>query len=246
MSDHLYWDEVAAQSDGLPDGWRRHGRRAHLALIEDWIGEPQGRWLKTDLYEERLATRSLIPFLTGPGWTGVDLSPDVAGQATELTGCTAVVSDVRALPFGDGVLDGVLSTSTLDHFDDEHQILLSMRELRRVLKPGGQLLLTLDNPRQPLIRLRNALPRSVAERTGLVPFEVGRTLDATAGQRALADAAFEVRAVTHVLHAPHVIGTRAARWHWWEEHALPGFDRLSATRLAPWTGHYVAFLAVAA
>ena len=40
-----------------------------------------------------------------------------------------------------------------------------------------------------------------------------------------------------------MIGTRPARWRWYEERALLRIDGLARTRLAPVTGHYVAFLA---
>jgi SAM-dependent methyltransferase len=153
------------------------------------------------------------------------------------------VLDVRALPFAGGAFDGVLSTSTLDHFDDPGDLTRSLAELRRVLRDGGVLVLTLDNARNPLIRVRNALPPGVARRTGLVPFAVGHTLDERAGRVALAQAGFTVEASTHVLHAPHVVGTRLARFGWWERRVLPRTTALGRTRLAPWTGHFAAFLA---
>jgi SAM-dependent methyltransferase len=156
-----------------------------------------------------------------------------------------VVFDVRSLPFATGTFDGVLSTSTLDHFTDPGELDRSLAELRRVLRDGGVLVLTLDNARNPLIRLRNALPRSVAARTGLVPFAVGHTLDEAGGRAALARAGFRVEGSTHLLHAPHVVGTRLARFGWYERRVLPRTTALGRTRLAPWTGHFVAFHAVA-
>jgi SAM-dependent methyltransferase len=242
-ADHAYWDLVAAQDDRLPDGWRRHARDEHLRLVSQWVGTLRGRWLKTDLYEERAASRALLPHLVGPAWVGTDLAPEVVRRSTAGTGTAA---DVRRLPFADGTFDGVLSTSTLDHFDEPSDIGRSLVELRRVLRAGGDLVLTLDNPRNPLIRARNALPRPVAQRTGLVPFAVGATLGAAEGREALAAAGFDVVAVEHLLHAPHVVGTRPAAWSWWEDRVLPRTTRLARTRLAPWTGHYVAFHARAA
>ncbi len=234
-----YWDEVARGDDALPSGWRRRARTEHLELVRRWVGAPEGRWLKTDLFEERQEERALLPHLGPATWFGTDLSPAVASRG----GGRSAAADVRHLPFPSATFDGILSTSTLDHFDDVGQIDRSLVELRRVLRPGAALLLTLDNPRNPLIRLRNALPRVVARRTGLVPFAVGATLDATDGRRRLEAAGFEVAAVEHLLHAPHVVGTRLAAWGWYERRVLPGFARLAETRAAPWSGHYVAFLA---
>ena len=234
--DRAYWDEIASLDDQLPGGWRRQARAEHLDLLTGWVGDPRGRWLKTDLYEERDEDRALLPRLGSATWVGTDLSPEVARRA----GGRSAAGDVRRLPFGDAVFDGVLSTSTLDHFDDVGEIERSLAELRRVLRPGGALVLTLDNPRNPLIRLRNALPRGVARRTGLVPFAVGATLDHVEGRRAVEAAGFEVLDVVHLLHAPHVIGTRPARWGWYERQVLPRFGALARTRTAHLTGHYVA------
>jgi SAM-dependent methyltransferase len=232
-----YWDEVALGDDALPRGWRRRARTEHLELLRRWVGAPEGRWLKTDLFEERQEDRALLPHLGPATWFGTDLSPAVARHG----GARSAAADVRRLPFPDATFDGILSTSTLDHFDDVSEIDRSLVELRRVLRPGASLLLTLDNPRNPLIRLRNALPPGVARRTGLVPFSVGATLDATEGQGRLRAAGFEVVAVEHLLHAPHVVGTRLAAWGWYERRVLPRFARLARTRAAPWTGHFVAF-----
>jgi SAM-dependent methyltransferase len=239
-----YWDGIADQGDGLPDGWRRHCRRAHLELVDRW-GPPEGVWLKTDLFEERSASRALLPSLPSARWVGMDLSPAVCRQASERSRCAAVVADVRGLPFPNGAFDGVLSTSTLDHFaalDDLHRALV---ELRRVLRTGGRLLLTLDNPANPLIRVRNALPPAVAVRTGLAPVQVGQTLAEEPGRAALAAAGFAIDDSLHLLHAPHIVGTRLARFRWWETAALPRADKLERSRVARWTGHYVAFAATA-
>ena len=240
---HRYWDTVADQDDALPDGWRRHGRRAHLDLLREWVGEPTGRWLKTDLYEERSADRSLLGDLGTARWTGVDVSPATAGQARATVGGSVAVTDLRRAGLASAAFDGVLSTSTLDHFDAAADLEEALTEIHRVLAPGGRLVLTLDNPANPLIRARNALPPGVARRTGLVPFAVGHTVGAPAGAGLLTEVGFRVERVEHLLHAPHVIGTRPARWPWYERRVLPRLDRLAGTRLAPFTGHYVAFLA---
>ena len=195
------------------------------------------------MYEERAPERALIPALTDAHWIGVDVSGAVAAQARRLVMSPVTVADVRSVPFRSASFDGVLSTSTLDHFDHRADITRSLRELRRVLVPGGRLILTLDNPRNPLVRLRNALPPRLAERTGLVPFAVGETLAEPDGRRALAASGFMVDETQHLLHAPHVVGTRLARYSWYERRVLPRAERLGSTRLAPISGHFVAFSA---
>lgn len=239
-ADDGYWDEVAVQADALPDGWRRHARTAHLELLGRWVGAPAGRWLKTDLFEERTDVRALLPALGSASWVGADVAPATVAASGVWP---AVAADVRRLPFADGAFDGVLSTSTLDHFPERRSIELALVELRRVLARSGHLVLTLDNPENPLVRLRNALPRRVARRTGLVPFAVGETLGRDDGVQALEAAGFDVQACEAVLHVPHVLGTRLGRWGWWERQALPAFDRLGGTRAGRFSGHFIAFLA---
>jgi ubiquinone/menaquinone biosynthesis C-methylase UbiE len=238
------WDAAATIVDGLPPGWRRHARHAHLSLINRWAGEVSGVWLKTDVYEETMPVRALIPHLSG-SWVGIDISPEVLRRTRDRVGWV-VACDVRRVPFRDGAFDGILSTSTLDHFRSRDDIFRSLLELRRVLRPEGRLILTLDNPSNPLIRLRNALPERLRAATGLAPYFVGATLSDREGTAALAWAGFRVLEVHYLLHAPHVVGTRPARFAWFERRALPAFDRLEETRLARYTGHFVAFLCAAA
>jgi SAM-dependent methyltransferase len=228
-------------SDTLPTGWREHARVMHLDLIARWIGAPSGLWLKTDLYEEIQDNRELIPRLPSATWVGMDVSPEVAGASNDPS-FMRIVGDVRRLAFRGGAFDGVLSTSTLDHFDDESDLRKALAEIRRVIAPGGRLVLTLDNPGNPLIRLRNMLPASMAAGTGLVPYPVGITLNKARGKEALGRAGFVVDHVEYLLHVPHVVGTRLARYAWYRRHAMGKFEQLAKTPFARLTGHYVAFI----
>ena len=78
--------------------------------------------------------------------TGTDLSSAllrrarVAGQATNLRGFVA--SDIRALPFATHSFDGAFNIFTsLGLFLNDQDDLAALRELRRVLRPGGRFLL---------------------------------------------------------------------------------------------------------
>jgi ubiquinone/menaquinone biosynthesis C-methylase UbiE len=84
-------------------------------------------------------------------------------------------ADVRRLPFADATFDAVVSLSTLDHFDLHTDIETSLAELVRVLRPGGTLILTLDNLANPIIALRAVLPFRLLQAAGVVPYEIGRT-----------------------------------------------------------------------
>src|SRR5574341_1753589 len=102
---------------------------------------------------------------------GIDLSL-LTVRAAKLRhhGLKATGADVRHLPFADGVFDVIVSNSTLDHFESSDEIISSLQELHRVLRTGGQLLLTLDNLANPLISLRNVLPFGLLNRLNIVPY----------------------------------------------------------------------------
>ncbi len=235
------WEVEGVVPDQLPDGWRRHARRAHADLFARWVGtDPSGTWLKTDLQEERTSVRSVLPDIGGT-WVGVDLSSGVLSEAS-VHGWAGAVADVRHLPFAPGAFAGALSTSTLDHFEDKREIDVALSELRRCLAPGASLVLTLDNPANPLIWLRNSLPPRWRARTGLVPFHVGPTLRAEEARDAVSRAGFEVVDSEHLLHAPHIVCTRAARFRFVERRVLPLLDRVGSKLTASRTGHYVAVL----
>jgi SAM-dependent methyltransferase len=82
-------------------------------------------------------------------WTGVDLSPlalelaaarwsATSGRAGEPP--TLLEADITALPFPDAQFDAITSADVLYHVAEDNA---ALRELRRVLRPGGALILNL-------------------------------------------------------------------------------------------------------
>ncbi len=75
---------------------------------------------------------------------GIDLTPEMLAEAERLRAERAVGNvvfrqgDVHRLPFGDGSFDLVTCRRAAHHFSD---IALALREIRRVLRPGGCLLI---------------------------------------------------------------------------------------------------------
>jgi SAM-dependent methyltransferase len=70
--------------------------------------------------------------------SGVDLSP-VAADAARGRGHDALVGAVESLPYADATFDLVTCLDVIEHTPDDGR---SLRELRRVTKPGGRLVVT--------------------------------------------------------------------------------------------------------
>jgi SAM-dependent methyltransferase len=263
-----HWDGLARLWAGARPTplWRRHSDAVNSALVERWLPWRVGRVLKTDLFDEAMST-GLYPVLAGRAdeVVGVDVSGEIVEAAAgRHHGLQARRADVRSLPFEDGSFDAVVSNSTLDHFQDEAEILRALRELHRVLRPRGRLILTLDNPANPLNAIAKALPREwlnrvwvrharVTARVGHVPYHVGETMGARRLRQVLPPLGFEIQAQDAIMHAPRAFAVVIA-----ELTARRGSERAQrrvldvltvCERMSGWptryvTGHFVAVCAV--
>lgn len=70
---------------------------------------------------------------------GLDLSPEAIRFCRDKGLGTVRQGDICAMPFADGHFDLVLATDVIEHVDDD---LLALREIVRVLRPGGRTLIT--------------------------------------------------------------------------------------------------------
>ena len=82
-----------------------------------------------------------------PNYIAFDLSLDNLVAGTERVGsATCVCASVTALPFADGMFDLVTAVGCLEYVTDAD---LAVKELSRVSKPGGLLIMTFPNRRSP-------------------------------------------------------------------------------------------------
>lgn len=219
--------------------WRRYSDALNQRLLEGWMGaERFTRALKTDAYDEAFGRG--VYWLLAERAAAVTLTDCSLFALREARVRQGAVCDVRALPFAGGSFDLIFSGSTLDHFPDADDILAALRELARVLRAGGRLILTLDNPVNPLVRLRNALPQVWLRRLGLTPYPVGVTLGPAALSRALQQAGLEPGRCGVMGHCPRLPAVLLCR--------VVGGGRLSQRllgallafeRLANWPGRYL-------
>jgi SAM-dependent methyltransferase len=228
---------------------RAYSDAVNARLLRRWLPRPCGLVLKTDLFDEAVAV-GLLPLLERDslGVTAVDASPLVVAAARRrYPQLDAQPADVRELPFGDASFDVVVSNSTLDHFESLDDVATGLRELVRVLRPGGTLLVTVDNLRHPLVALRNALPYGLLARTGLVPYYVGASCGPGRLRRLVEGAGARVEEETAIMHVPRVVVLAAARVFPRERALLrvaAGLERASALPTRTLTGQFVAARAV--
>jgi 2-polyprenyl-3-methyl-5-hydroxy-6-metoxy-1,4-benzoquinol methylase len=83
---------------------------------------------------------------------GIDMSAEGIESAKRLAGiaktkCEFTIGDAEHLPYADGFFDKVVCSSSLEHFKDDAQ---SLREMKRVVKPGGKIILTVDSLTYPI------------------------------------------------------------------------------------------------
>jgi len=249
-----YWQSVASDwKKTRPDRlWRKHSDAVNQSLLSRWLPEqPVPRLLKTDTFDEAVGT-GLTRFLRARtrSLVGMDLSvKNVRFACHDGSGVRGACADVRDLPFGDASFDVVLSNSTLDHFQTSEEITTSLRELYRVLREGGQLIVTMDNLMNPVIAIRNRLPFTLLNRLGILPYYVGITWGPRRLRTKLQEVGFDVTEVTAVLHCPRMLAVPIARL-FCSRTALPAqraflrwlqkFEGLGRWTTRYVTGHFIA------
>jgi SAM-dependent methyltransferase len=246
--------------------WRRHSDAVNTSLLERWLPPSSGRVLKTDVFDEAVG-EGLYPVLSARAASVavVDISTRLLKAAKErYPELETVHGDVRRLPFADDEFDVVVSNSTLDHVQSRGEIVEALRELHRVLRPGGRLVLTLDNPANPLMALTKLLPRRALNRLwlghgrrgariGIVPYCVGATIGIRPLRRILPTLGFDVVATDAIVHVPRPLAVLVGEWlaaHVGAQGqreflaALMRFERLARLPTRFLTGHFVAVHAV--
>jgi SAM-dependent methyltransferase len=185
-------------------------KRIHQRLIRKWVGtHPSGLILKTDLFEDAWGLDAIIFDLFAPGIATL-LGTDIAHATVKAAEAVAApeqplygfVSDLRHLPLAPASLDMVVSTSTLDHFDNRAEFERTLVQICEALKPGGTLIITLDNPLNPLYPILR-----LASSTGLAPFQLGYSPTVATFISDLRQQGFDILDLDWLIHNPRVLST---------------------------------------
>ena len=118
--------------------WWFAGRRILFSQIIKGFGLPQD----SAVLDIGTSTGTNLRMLRNLGFTrvtGLDQSPEAIRFCAEKGFGHVQIGDVCELPFPDNVFDLVLATDIIEHVTSDNE---ALREIRRVLKPNGHLLLT--------------------------------------------------------------------------------------------------------
>lgn len=248
------WDLALQEYAGSgPQGlWRSFCDQLNRSLVRDWIPQkPMSCILKTDAFDEAFGV-GLYPLLSeyATAVHGIDIAPESVTRAAQRhPGFDVRIGDVRELAFPADSIDLAVSNSTLDHFRTEEEIHQSLRALYRALKPGGELIISLDNLQNPAIRIRSLLPYEILRKLRLVPFFVGKSLGRRGLIGALEKAGFTVLDTRSMMHCPRILAVvlaellqRRASIKTQQKflELLAGFEILSSLPGRYFTGHFVA------
>lgn len=133
----------------------RHARRLH-----DDVMRGVGRFGFSAVLDVGCGTGATLAAILGARpevhARGIDLSPAMIAVARERLGGRAELSvaDAEHLPFDDGVVDLVVCVDSLHHYPHPE---CALREMRRVTRPGGGLVLGEWRLVAPLRQLMNVL-----------------------------------------------------------------------------------------
>jgi ubiquinone/menaquinone biosynthesis C-methylase UbiE len=128
----------AAEAAIEADHWWFVGRRLLFADVIRGLGLARD----AEILDVGTGTGANLRLLRNLGFvriTGVDQSSDAIRFCGEKGLGAVQLGDIAALQLPDRRFELVLATDVIEHVDDD---LAALRELRRVLKPGGYLLLT--------------------------------------------------------------------------------------------------------
>jgi SAM-dependent methyltransferase len=202
VADYLpHFERKAADWDASYDAptLRGHWQRARQEAAVRLVGDGPGRLLEVGVGSGRLLAR-----LAEQGWdvVGIDAAPRMVELArARVPGAKVDVARVEELPFEDASFDAVVAVGVLEYTD----LAASLRELARVLRPGGRAVLGVLNSAAPAVVWSRVAMHPVARRVKRrVPFgrplppPRRRPLPLPDTQRALAAAGLAVESVENV------------------------------------------------
>jgi ubiquinone/menaquinone biosynthesis C-methylase UbiE len=136
----VFWNKVAP----VYDGWNKSYDTTHFQRFIEavkYTNLAPGQQVLDVWCRTGNASRYLVESCPQIEYTGMELAEGMLHLAqVKYPGRRFVQGAMTALPFGRAAFDRVVSLETLEHVPDPLEFLL---EMRRVLKPGGRLVMSL-------------------------------------------------------------------------------------------------------
>jgi ubiquinone/menaquinone biosynthesis C-methylase UbiE len=155
----LFFEELAAQWDSLQDT----GRAERLQNI---LSRFTPAWQKAEvILEVGVGTGALLSLVkelaSHPRLIGVDLAAAMIWRAEQRgSGAGLCQADAHHLPFGRRSFPVIICHGVFPHFEDKPQ---ALADLRRVLQPGGQLIILHDISREQVNAIHHELPSPLSD-----------------------------------------------------------------------------------
>jgi ubiquinone/menaquinone biosynthesis C-methylase UbiE len=143
--------------DEIAPGW--YNLRHHSIFTKE-LEELAGRWRGGRLLNVGCGHGpDFVPFRQGFELHGIDLSNKMLELAYKYAEKYAlqvnlIEADAREIPYRDDCFDYAIAVATYHHIEGEEERLKALRELKRVLKPGGEVFITAWNKWQPRFWLK--------------------------------------------------------------------------------------------
>lgn len=152
-----HWNKVAKDlKDFSSAPSTLYYRQSEINLMQSLFGQLKGKkLLKLDLWNEFNNTKILFwAAEQGAKVYGLDIADYLVKNASRQFkkagfSATFTVCDIRNILFPDNSFDFVYSMGTIEHIDDYN---LAIREIYRVLKPGGKAIVGVPNKLDPFLR----------------------------------------------------------------------------------------------
>lgn len=202
-----YWDkrakEVGSLKRAVSTGFYR---RSETRLFRRYFGDLRDkRLLKLDLWNEINNTQILCwAAKKGAQVYGLDISEHIVKQAKErfkemnLKG-KLIVSDVRDIKFPNNYFDYVYSMGTIEHIPEYSQ---AIKEVYRVLKPGGLAIIGVPNKLDPFLR---PLVVWLMTKIRKYPYAPEKSFTIFELEKELKKAGFKIQDKTGILFMPGII-----------------------------------------
>lgn len=159
MNMREHFDKIAAEYDeSIMEHIRAHylNKRARL-LAREFSTRLDGSPIQPErpaamkILDVGCGTGALMRELAPRGFdvTGADASDGMLEIARRRYSGEVVQADSSELPFSDGSFDGVYCVALLHHLTERDKVAATLREMARVARPGGKIVVIDHNPANP-------------------------------------------------------------------------------------------------